>query len=632
MFNPFLKRASEHLRDDEAFLATVSPVPVLAHIVPRATALYDRLVLFTGTPGSGKTTFAKLLRFPTLTTLNRLHRLPEHRPLLDAMAQINATSDGQVHVVGCRLPMDPRYREIWELPYKETTRNALLARLIQARAVQEWLAGFEGAGMDLAAVSVVPRASGSATLAAIGGDNVALLANRAKAAETSTYTITRALVPPDEADLSDGSLQGYDPFHAIDVFRYSPRDEKSRDIKPLVIIDDAHDLHPKQFEFIEQWLRQREVGPARWIMTRLDILGSNEVIGDEDDAEAPPPGFETSREVTSIRLQGQRRRPVERSDFRQMANDIARRGLSQLETFSRKGLNNLAPLLETSLPELSDKVLTELEAGIERQRVDNNISVARVAAIKNSVEEFSASRADMTRGVKLQSASILLHRYANRTQTSLFEDEDPAPSRELNIGADLFDGARLQLMHKFDAPFYYGFADVADGSWENAQQFLTFAAAIVDAIETKLIRDRGHTLNAAEQDKILRSVGRTLIEEWNFPYSAEVRRLTDWIAQEATARSLQPTAPLSAGANAVAIPQEEFESLLASGDRLLAVLKFAVAYNALSILTKRSIKGRLWAIMELGGPLVLMHRLPLRRGGFVSKTLKDLQTALRGPE
>ena len=87
MFNPFLKRASEHLRDDEAFLATVSPVPVLAHLAPRATALYDRLVLFTGTPGSGKTTFAKLLRFPTLTTLNRLHRLPEHRPLLDAMAQ-----------------------------------------------------------------------------------------------------------------------------------------------------------------------------------------------------------------------------------------------------------------------------------------------------------------------------------------------------------------------------------------------------------------------------------------------------------------------------------------------------------------------------------------------------------------
>lgn len=630
MFNPFLKRASEHLRDDVAFLATVSAVPVRAYVAPKMAALFDRLVIFTGTPGSGKTTFAKLLRFNTLTTLNRLATLSEHRELLDAMTEIGATRNGLPQIAGSRLPMDPRYREIWELPYDVELRNRFLARLIQARAVQEWVSGFKDAGLDLGALSVVPRAAGAASLETIGGQSIVALAGRAKAVESSIFRITRALVPPDEADLPAGELDAYDPFNAIEAFRHSPKDGKPRDIKPLVLLDDAHDLHPRQFEFLEGWLRQREIGPARWILTRLDVLGSQEVLGDDDDTDAKA-GFEAQRELTHIRLQGGKKaRGGERSEFRSMAADISKRALNQLETFSRKGLVSLSPLLETSLPELSEKALVELENSIEKHRFEKNINIDRVASIMAEVETFASDKSDITRGVKLKVASILLHRYTGRTQTSLFDDEDPEPSRELNIGPEVVVGARLQLMHETGAPFYYGFSDLADGSWENAQQFLTFAAAIVDAIETKIIRDRGHILDAAEQNKILRAVARSLVEEWNFPFSPEVRRLTDWIAQEALARTMLPNAPLSAGANSIAIPQEQFEALKASNDKLLSVLKYGVAYNAISILTKRSIKSRLWTILELGGPLVLMHGLPLRRGGTVHKSLKELQAAMRG--
>ncbi|KQX38204.1 hypothetical protein ASD04_11330 [Devosia sp. Root436] len=630
MFNPFLKRASEHLRDDVAFLATVSAVPVRAYVAPKMSALFDRLVIFTGTPGSGKTTFAKLLRFSTLATLNRLATLPEHRELLDAMSQIGATANGLPQIAGSRLPMDPRYREIWELPYSAELRNRFLARLIQARAVQEWVSGFKDAGLDLETVTVVPRAAGSATLESIGGETVGELARRAKSVESSIFKITRALVPPNEADLPVDELDAYDPFSAIEAFRHSPKDSKPRDIKPLVLLDDAHDLHPKQYEFMEGWLRQREIGPARWILTRLDVLGSQEVLGDEDETDAKA-GFEAQRELTYIRLQGGKKgRGGERSEFRSMAADISKRALTQLDTFSRKGLVNLSSLLETNMPELSEKALADLEAAIEKHRFEKNVNLDRVTAILSEVETFATNKADMTHGVKLKVASILLHRYTGRTQTSLFDDEDPEPSRELSIGPEVIVGAKLQLMHETGAPFYYGFSDLADGSWENAQQFLTFAAAIVDAIETKIIRDRGHILDAAEQNKILRKVARSLVDEWNFPFSTEVKLLTDWIAQVALARTMLPNAPLSAGANSVAIPQEQFDALKESNDKLLSVLKYGVAYNAISILTKRSIKNRLWTILELGGPLVLMHGLPLRRGGTVHKTLKELQASMRG--
>ncbi|KQN75046.1 hypothetical protein [Devosia sp. Leaf64] len=632
MFNPFLKRASEHLRDDDAFLATVSAVPVRAYVAPKVSALFDRLVIFTGTPGSGKTTFAKLLRFSTLSTLNRLATLPEHRDLLDAMTQIGATANGLPQVAGSRLPMDPRYREIWELPYSPELRNKFLARLIQARAVQEWVSGFKTAGLDPDTVTIVPRAVGSASLESVGGRSLDELALRAKSVETAIFKITRALIPPSEADLPAGDLDAYDPFNAIEAFRHSPSDGKPRDIKPLVLLDDAHDLHGKQYEFMTEWLRQREIGPARWVLTRLDVLGSKEVLGEDDDVEAKA-GFEAQRELTYIRLQGGKKgRGGERSEFRSMATDISKRALSQLDTFSRKGLVSLSSLLETNLPELADKAIGELDTAIEKHRSEKNVNVDRVSTIMSEVEAFSANKSDMTRGVKLKVASILLHRYTGRTQTSLFDDEDPEPSRELNIGPEIVAGARLQLMHETGAPFYYGFSDLADGSWENAQQFLTFAAAIVDAIETKIIRDRGHILDANEQNKILRDVGRSLVEEWSFPFSSEVRSMTDWIAQVALARTMLPNAPLSAGANSVAIPQEQFEALKSSNDKLLSVLKYGVAYNAISILPDRTIKGRPWTLIELGGPLVLMHGLPLRRGGTVHKTLKELQLSIRGDE
>ena len=68
MENPFLRRATEFLRDDEAFLAVVSPEPVSYHLKRpgESGTLYDRLVLLRGTPGSGKTTLARLFEFPTL--------------------------------------------------------------------------------------------------------------------------------------------------------------------------------------------------------------------------------------------------------------------------------------------------------------------------------------------------------------------------------------------------------------------------------------------------------------------------------------------------------------------------------------------------------------------------------------
>src|SRR5882724_10371494 len=74
MDNPFLKRATEFFRDEEAFLAILSPEPIRSFLTRegRQSVLYDKLVLIRGTPGSGKTTLARVFEYPT----SRMLRAP----------------------------------------------------------------------------------------------------------------------------------------------------------------------------------------------------------------------------------------------------------------------------------------------------------------------------------------------------------------------------------------------------------------------------------------------------------------------------------------------------------------------------------------------------------------------------
>ena len=628
MVNPFEKRAAEYLRDDEAFLARVTPAPLVSFLKKPAEdeRLYDRLVMIIGTPGSGKTTLARLFEFTTLKTLLGSRNLDGYRVLVDILTSCGAIRDGQPLLVGGRLPLEAEYREFWELPYPEDLKMRLMMKLLQARAVLVWLRHIKDSGVALNRVEILPRRDAYAAIESIGGQAGSDVLARAREVELEMYRISAALVPPDIAEIGQAATAAYRPFDVIEAFRI-PNGEDTLLISPLIMLDDAHGLHPDQLAALRRRLVRRELKIARWILTRLDGLPSDDVLRDFT-AGSDEPEIKPSREITIIRMQSGGDRANERRAFRKMAKDMAGRYLRQMEIFNRRGLHKLGDLLSTTPQTISDAELSQLRQHVDGLQRRYEIPAARRENLEKLVDVYLATNGHSGKDLRLSILSVLFERYVKRVpQLNLFDEdsEDVEPARRLTVDAGVADGARIHLLHKYDRPYFFGMDTLCDAGSENAEQFLQLAARLVSQLETQLIRrGREPTLTSEVQHRLLRERATELVREWDFPQSHLVRQLAEGIARQCLVKSLEGNASLDGGANAVGIPQEDFELVARNNANLARVLKFGVAYNAFVLVPNHKAKNRLWCLIELGGVLLLHYGLTLKRGGFLERRVDDL--------
>ena len=636
MANPFEKRATEYLRDDEAFLPVVTPEPLVTFFQKPAKEerLYDRLAVIIGTPGSGKTTLARLFVFSTMKTLLRNRSLPNYKSLLDTLTACGAIKNESPNIIGGRLPLEAEYRDFWEFPYAEDLKIKLMIALLQARAVLIWLRNIQTSGIPLDQIEIVPRAGAEAPLTAIGGKTGPALLDHAREIELALYNILAALVPPDIEDIDREAVAAYRPFDVIEAFRIPDGDGRLQ-IRPLIIFDDAHSLHRSQLTALWRWLARRELKVSRWILTRLDALTPNEVLLDRATSadESEESGVKPSREITVIRMQSSGDRANQRRTFRKMAKDMAGRYLSQMEVFNRRRLRSLSALLSTTTEPLPTGKLQQLRKHVSALQRRYGVSDERRSDLEKEIDNYLANTEENWEDMRLGIQSVLFERYAKRIpQRSLFEGDtdDTELSRPLKVDAGVADGARIHLLHKYERPYFFGIDTLCDASSENAEQFLQLTARLVLQLETQLIRGKEPILANSLQHKLLRERAAEMVHEWNFPQCQFVRRLSDGIAAQCLTKSLEGNASLGGGANAFGIPQEEFDTIPEANPHLAQVLQFGVAYNAFVLVPNYSAKKRPWCLIELGGALLLHHGLTLRRGGFLERRTDDLVRLLSG--
>lgn len=640
MANPFTTRATEFVKSNEAFLTLVAPNPVSIFLKPYAKegGLYNRLVSIQGQPGSGKTTIARLFEFATLAALLRGAQNETYSELIGPLQDCDAIHKGLVNVIGCRLPLESDYRELWQLPYSESVRNELLQKLIQARAVLAWFGQLRRVGITPSNISLEALADKHASLESAGGKSGDELHQRARAIEAAIYRIVGALLPPPEDKIEAELIKPYRPFEVIDKFRLNKTDAESVasgiTLRPFVILDDAHFLHGAQLGNLKSWLTRRELSIGRWILSRLDVLQPKELFDafGSDEPDVSVPGVTAGRDIIRINLQSTKR-AESRKNFRVMARDMSKKYLGQMRIFSQNSITTLEEILPEKVDSISRSNIEKLQQSVRSAAKRLNVSDQRITEFYKMASDFLGERGEDFDDLKWAVVKVLLHRYAKRVpQASLFPgDEGPEPAKPLKVDLGVLDGAKVHLFHSYERPFYVGFDTLCDAASENAEAFLHLASHIVETAENLLIKQKPSVIDSRDQHKLLVSRASSIVDAWSFPECRRVRVLADWIASRCKQRTLEPNAPLDHGANAYGILQEEFDQL-ASSSLLAKVLKYAVAYNAFTLVPSYPCKTKHWCLLELGGTLIVKAGLPFKRGGFVEGSIQELEQHIQETE
>lgn len=625
MNSPFQKRASEHLITSEAFLPLVSPAPLDYVLSDKSLSnLLDKLVFILGTPGSGKTTFGRLFEFDSLMTLHNRRDHPSFKALSVSLSKFGVLNSDGPTVLAARITMDSEYREIWELPYEEVVKRRLFLKLLQSRCVLLWCKALEVEGIQQEGVELQIQSVSPGAMDSIGTD-IRKLKEMAVQVETEVYSVIHSLVPR-KPETIESSLTPYDPLKYLKEIIINLNGVKIP-LKPMLILDDAHELSADQFSDVNDYLLSRELNVSRWIMTRYDIaISANEWILDHSKADRPGRQFGRDFQV----LLTSQIDPSHKRSFRTSALDIANRYLMEMPVFTKGQHTKFNVMLLEDCKGISQSNIEILRSNIEADTDKLRISKDRVAKLEEIISEYSGAESE-SEDVRLAMLRILLHRYSKRTpQQNLFaEIVDLEPKRELKADSGLMGAAKLHLLHQFGRPYYYGIEAVADGGSGNIEQFLRIADVLVNELEAKLIRRKPNIhLTAEEQHKIITASANKEIDRWGFPMHREVRQIVNFIGEAALNASMVPNAYLDHGANAYGVLLTDFEKVIGKSKQLSMALHYGVAYNALSISPGYHCKNEVWTLIQLGGFPIIKHGLPFTKGGFVEGGMQTLYDAV----
>lgn len=612
--NPFRLRASEQMGDTVSFLRNFGAAAV--ELLP--PSVWDRLVVLRSAPGGGKTSLMRLFTFESLSVLHQ--RRDEFPVLVEQLEQFDALSSEGPRHLGVLLNLNRDYPALLDLDLRPEQLNALFFRLLDARilrAVVHTVSSYH-ALEDLAQLRLAPvngDAEGDVAIDAFGELNGRALVEWARRNERAALRQLDSLLPvPLEFD-----GEPVPPLASLQLLsrtRIRVR-EQELSLRPLVMLDDGHELGRSQRAALLERLVDRSLDLGRWYSERLEALEDDDLlVGDTQ-----------GRDYELVDLEAKARESQGR--YERMMLDIGnRRARPYLREYAQleQTFTDLVSVDEHEL--LKDK--EEVVLGALRERLEQLASEHE--RFRGWVDETSDARG-YEGALLLRALEIAVRRDLRRPQTALFEVSRRYDEFEAQR-ARVVPAARHFLAREFKLPYYAGPDILARLGSENAEQFLRVAGDVFEQMLGHItLRELPH-VSALEQDAVVRRASDRYWRELPQRVSRgrQVQRLLVAIVELCQADTFRDTAPYSPGVTGTALLMSgrdrlvdpEVRAALPGAQELYEALTAALIDNVVTIKLEYSVKNQRVMVIYLNRLLCPRFNLPLARGGFRERKLETM--------
>ncbi|RPH48851.1 MAG: hypothetical protein EHM84_06865, partial [Lysobacterales bacterium] len=281
--------------------------------------------------------------------------------LANRLKDVGTFRNSRPAVLGVMLSLDRDYRSILDLGAPSEVANRLFFRLLDSRimlaVVRAAAAVFGGNATDLARVELRRRrqVDGSDEAAhRLGGESGAGISEASLSAERQILEMLDSLLPVDWHSGVPGHADLYSLRLLSDVEIIVAG--VSVDMRPLILLDDGHELPRMQRDALLKRLVVRDLAVSRWYSERFEALSPEEILQSIGIQGRDYELLELERRAAELTGRG-------RSRFERLMMDIGNlRAVRSLERYEG-GDHSFTDLLETD----DDDLLGSPESEILRK-------------------------------------------------------------------------------------------------------------------------------------------------------------------------------------------------------------------------------------------------------------------------
>lgn len=620
--NPFRSRTSEQVAQQglDRYLRSFGADAL--QLLP--DEVWDRPLIIRSAPGAGKTSLLRAVSADTLRVLDI--RRSAHEDIVSQLQALGALNEhGAPAVLGFRVPLVRDYRGIADLEPDHGVAHRMFLRLLDARIVGAFCDALD-ALVDVSSddvVTLTPDSAGEAALARLGGSTAPELRAWARATEREILDRLDSVLP------SDNQVDGHAALYSLRAFSGARLQTGGATIalRPLLLLDDGHELAPQQRTLLLNAFHDRELHLARWYTERYSAMEPEELVGDgEPGRNSVPIRLENEAE----RMGANTRRGKKTRRFDKLLHEIsAKRANALLREYDNEDLE-FAQLLDV---DEGDELVVRAERASTAIRQRLNEQVGDTARYQRWFADADAL-SPLESARRWRELEIVVTRDRDRQELGLFELELTEQERNERSSSAIREAADLWLRREFGLPFYWGSDRLAKLAAENIEQYLNLSADVFDEMLAGITLRRGARVSRLRQDAALTVASEQF---WaDIPGrrigGRAIQQLLRHIAKLCRAETYRPKAPYAPGVTGTALSMRDrarlldpaFRDVTPGAQELFEALHGAIGHNLLRAHTERSVKNDLWMVLYLNRLTCVRYGLPLGYGGFRERTLEHM--------